>query len=393
VAKLVRFVLMDAGRGAWPRPIRFAATVVMFELAVFVAAYLVYWIARRPVDRDFGSQYAAASVGLHSGWSQIYDPGELKRFEQAFGAQFSIYLHPPPVAWLAVPLTALPFPLAALLWQGILLVALGACVVLIAPRGSAGRVLMILSIAGFQPTLFALGYATMSPLILLLLVGAVIAMRSGHQVIAGILLGITVLKPQLTLLILPLLLLSGYWKPVVTASAVALALAGLSVAVVGTDGARAYLSLLTSPGELNHAFPWTVKGLVGAGAPSLIATGLVVVALLGIAITLRPAPDLALGLGVLASLFVAQHLNYGDFLLWLLPIWLAFEAGRPRWLGATAGVTWLCGWFVVGIPQVALAGEIGLAIALVAAIVAARPQRAKAVATTTVSAQAAPNTS
>ncbi len=91
-------------------------------------------------------------------------------------------------------------------------------------------------------------------------------------------------------------------------------------------------------------------------------------------------------------MFVAQHLNFGDFVLWLIPIWLAFERGRPQWFGIVAGVTWLTGWFVVGIPLIALAGEGALAIALVAAISAARPSRSTEV-TAPVSIQPTPKTS
>ncbi len=392
MARFVRFVVGSAENGEWPKPVRFAAALAMLQFGLFVAAYLVFWIVNRPIERDFASQYAAASVGVRFGWSHIYDHQYLQRAEAAFGAPFSLYLHPPPVAWLAAPLTFLSFPIAALIWQAILLVALGASVYLIAPASTWGRTLTVLSVAAFQPTLFALGYATMSPLILLLVAGALRAMRNRHPVVAGALLGLTALKPQLTLLMLPLLLCSGYWKTALTAVGVAVVMAAVSVVAIGADGLRDYISVLTGPDLLNHVFPWTVKGLVGAGTPSFIATALVVLGLMAVGIWLRPYADLAIGLGVLASMFVAQHLNFGDFVLWLIPIWLAFERGRPQWFGIVAGVTWLTGWFVVGIPLIALAGEGALAIALVAAISAARPSRSTEV-TAPVSIQPTPKTS
>jgi len=54
-----------------PKLVRFAAAVAMLQLGIFVAGYLVYWIIKRPADRDFGAQYAAAYVGIHAGWSHI----------------------------------------------------------------------------------------------------------------------------------------------------------------------------------------------------------------------------------------------------------------------------------------------------------------------------------
>ena len=43
-----------------------------------------------------------------------------------------------------------------------------------------------------------------------------------------------------------------------------------------------------------------------------------------------------------------------------------------------AGLTWLTGWFVVGVPLVALAGEVALAAAIVGVMSTARPLRAVA---------------
>ena len=54
-------------------------------------------------------------------------------------------------------------------------------------------------------------------------------------------------------------------------------------------------------------------------------------------------------------------------MLWLLPVWIAFRAGRPWWLQAAAVVTWMTGWVVVVAPLVSLSAEIVLMVAVVAA--------------------------
>jgi hypothetical protein len=228
-------------------------------------------------------------------------------------------------------------------------------------------VLILLSVAGFQPVLFALGYGTMSPVVLLLLVGTLRAMEGegGSPVLAGVFLGLTALKPQLTLLVIPVLLAAGYWKTALTAVGVMVALAAASVAVIGVGGTRDYVSFLVSPETLLHPVPWTVKGLVGTGTPSFIATAVVIVAVVAAAIRLRPRPDVGLAVGILASLFVSQHLNVGDFVLWLLPVWLAFRAGRPWWLRAIAALTWMAGWLVLGVPIVCVVCDLALAVAFV----------------------------
>ena len=340
----------------------------MLELGLFVAGYLIYWIVQRPGDLDFGSQYAAAYVGIHYGWSHLYDPALIGPIEAANHLDgFAPFQHPPPDAWLAVPFLLLPLRWAGIIWQALLLVALIAATLLVSPPRRWDRVLTLLSVAGFQPVLIALGYGTMSPVVFLLLIGTLRAMEADAPVLAGVLLGLTALKPQLTLLVVPVLLGAGYWKTSLTAVAVMAALAVVSVAVIGSSGTRDYLSFLASPETLNHQMPITVKGLVGAGLPSFAATVVVLLAATAAAYRFRPRPDMALALGILASLFVAQHLNVGDFVLLLLPVWLAFRAGMPWWLRALAAMTWITGWLALGVPIATVAAEVALAAAFVVA--------------------------
>ena len=354
--------------------LRIGAAAAMFELGLFVVGYLIWWIVTRPGDRDFGSIYSAAFVGIHYGWSHIYDAGFTNPVEAANHLDgFAVFPNPPPVAWLAVPFALLPWRWAALIWQALLLAALISAALLTAPARRWDRTLILLSVLGFQPVLIALGYGTLSPLVLLLLIGTLRALEGEAPVMAGVMLGLTALKPQLTLLVVPILLAAGYWKTALSAVGVAAALAVASVVVVGANGTRDYIAYVTTPDVLNHPMPYTVKGLVGVGPPSFIATGVVVVAMIAIAIRFRPRPDTTLALGILASLFVAQHLNYGDFVLWLLPVWLAFRAGQPMWLRAVAALTWMTGWLVIAIPLVALAAEAALAVAFVVVIAQARP--------------------
>jgi hypothetical protein len=361
----VKSRLVGLGKSRLPRIV---AAVAMFELGLFVAGYLVYWIIQRPGDLDFGSQYAAAYIGIHYGWSRLYDPTLIGPIEAANHLDgFAPFQHPPPDAWLAVPFLLLPLRWAGLIWQALVLAALIAAALLLSPARRWDRVLILLSVAGFQPVLFALGYGTMSPVVFLLLVGTLRAMEGGSAVLAGVFLGLTALKPQLTLLTIPVLLAAGYWKTALTAVGVMAALAVASVAVIGVSATRDYVSFLVSPETLLHPVPWTVKGLVGSGTPSFIATAVVIVAVVVAAIRLRPRPDVALAVGILASLFVSQHLNVGDFVLWLLPVWLAFRTGRPWWLRAIAALTWVAGWLVLGVPIVCVVCDVALAMAFVVA--------------------------
>jgi len=354
--------------------LRVGVAVAMLELGIFVAGYLAYWIIDRPGDLDFGSQYAAAYIGVHYGWGHLYDTSLIGPIEAANHLDgYAPFQHPPPDAWLAVPFLLLPLRWAALIWQALLLGALVASALIISPARRWNRVFALLSVAGFQPCLVALGYGTMSPVVLILLCGALIALESDAPLLAGVLLGMTALKPQLTLLVIPVLLAAGYWKTAVIAIAVMAALALASAAVMGAAGTRDYVTFLLSPGAINHQMPLTIKSLVGVG-PSIVAwTGIVLVAAAAVSFRFRLRPDTALVLGILSSLFVAEHLNVGDLVLWLLPIWLAFRTERPFWLKATAGATWIAGWFAIGLPAVCVAMEAVLAVGFVVAAARARP--------------------
>src|SRR5258708_28720558 len=146
---------------------------------------------------------------------------------------FAPFQHPPPDAWLAIPFLLLPLRWAGLLWAALLLIALIAAALLVSPARRWDRALILLSVAGFQPVLFALGYGTMSPVVFLLLVGTLRALEGGSPILAGVFLGLPALKPQLTLLPIPVLLAAGYWKTALTAVGVMAALAIASVIVIG----------------------------------------------------------------------------------------------------------------------------------------------------------------
>ena len=116
--------------------LRIVAAVAMFELGLFVAVYLIYWIVQRPGDLDFGSQWAAAYIGIHYGWSRLYDPTLIGPIEAANHLDgFAPFQHPPPDAWLAIPFLLLPLRWAGLIWQALLLIALIACLGFVALIG------------------------------------------------------------------------------------------------------------------------------------------------------------------------------------------------------------------------------------------------------------------
>src|SRR5439155_3722305 len=97
--------------------------VVVFLLAVEL---LHLWQIPEYVGLDFHAYEAAARVGQQSGWAHIYDQGPVKAAESQLVPHQSTlrFISPPPVAWLAVLLTPLPYWLAYGVWAALMFSAL-----------------------------------------------------------------------------------------------------------------------------------------------------------------------------------------------------------------------------------------------------------------------------
>src|SRR3989442_2634677 len=133
------------------RLIRTSAALAILELGLCVAGYLVYWIVARPGDLDFGSQYGAAYIAVHHGWSHLYDLQLLHEFEAANHLDgLAPFQHPPPVAWLAVPFLVRPLRWAALVLRPLLLLALVPAALVRAPGRRWARAFSMLSVADFR---------------------------------------------------------------------------------------------------------------------------------------------------------------------------------------------------------------------------------------------------
>src|SRR5216684_4104591 len=133
--------------------------------AALFAAFDVYqWLAAYASDHfhnDFTFYYAAARIGATHGWQSIYDLGlqqaELNAMGSGIGvAQLARYISPPPVAWLALPFTLLPYPLAYWIWSSLLLIALAGTWYLAAPGAGRLRLIHLVAALGWVPVIYGL---------------------------------------------------------------------------------------------------------------------------------------------------------------------------------------------------------------------------------------------
>jgi glycosyl transferase family 87 len=209
---------------------------------------LLAWLPRYR-SSDFSLYYAAALVGRERGWAHIYDLAAYLPVQARLTGSRTLFLETPPVAWLALPLTYLPYPWATAIWD----LAEGAALVLAVgiwtPLRSWWRwpLAGVLG-AGFVPAAIALGFGEATLLLALALAGGLALVRRERPVAGGLLLALLCLKPQLGVLLPVALLAAGQLRAGVASIAGMAALASASVVALGPAGVQRYL------GEIQYNF-------------------------------------------------------------------------------------------------------------------------------------------
>lgn len=165
--------------------------------------------------------------------------------------------YPPHLLLLAAPFGLLPYGLAVLLWMGL---GLGAFYFAVRVSGGNWRDGAALLLAPAAVICIVSGQNSFLTAALLI---AVFRLLDGKPWLAGILLGLLTMKPQLGILFPLMLLLTRRWTVLFTAAATALSLAALTAAIYGTDIWSIYLGpaarmqefVLRSPSDI-------IKGLM-----------------------------------------------------------------------------------------------------------------------------------
>ena len=215
--------------------------VTIVALAVLIASaagflYLVLTahggvdVQGRPIGTDFSDVYAAGSYVVQGRAEAPFDLAQQYAREQAiFGEATPFYgwHHPPYFLFVAGALAKLPYGLALTLWQavtlGLYLLAIRAILASawlpseIASRPQADRLWLLLAFA-FPAVLINVGHGQ-NGFLTAALFGGALAVLDRRPILAGILLGLLVYKPQFGLMI-PIALAAGaYWRAIAAAAA------------------------------------------------------------------------------------------------------------------------------------------------------------------------------
>ena len=310
--------------------------------AILFAAFDLYQWAQAYASDNFHNDltfyYAAAKIGLSHGWQSIYDLRLQQEALDALGSRIQIaelarYISPPPVAWLAVPLTLLPFQVAYFVWSALLLTALGWTWYLAAPGTGRIRLVHLAAAVGWLPVIYGLQLGQPSLLVTLGVAGSYALLRRDRPFLAGLALGALVLKPQLAFLVPAALLVSGryraFWGSVVAVGALAL----VAALVVGPDGISTYQERLSFAAGVPVNRELTIAALIGNIPVARVVQALLAIWALALAYRLRGrGHEWVFIPALMGGLVASPYLHLDDLVMLGLAAWLYLRTSpRPGW--------------------------------------------------------------
>jgi hypothetical protein len=200
------------------------------------------------IGGDYPAFYGAGTIVLDGDSAHLYDPDRQAQAQRdLFGQEhdgFLYFAYPPAVAAAYAPLALLPYRLSyalhTLLMIGALVLALRVLrpiVPILARRFWVSAVLA----AAFFPMFRAIGGGQNTALTVLLIALAWRAAHDGHDVRAGVFIGLLLFKPQLAVLFLLLLLVTRRWRAIGGAAGVGVAWWVAGVPLLGVGWVRPWL--------------------------------------------------------------------------------------------------------------------------------------------------------
>jgi|GEM_PF-755411 len=312
--------------------------------APFAAWDIYKWVEAYASDHfhnDFTFYLAAARIGLSHGWRSIYDLSIQQAELDAMGsgihiAELARFISPPPVAWLALPFTPLPYELGYWIWSALLLSALASTWYLAAPGSGRERVIHAAAALGWLPVIYGLQLGQPGPFVALGVAGSYAFARSGRPFLSGLALGVLALKPQLGFLVPIALLVSGRYRAF-TGAATGLAVLGLASAItVGPDGIAAYSERLNFAAGVPVNRELTLAPLLGDLRLTRIVQVAIAILALALVYRLRKGPiEWTYVLAVVGGLVASPYLHLDDLVMLGLAAWLYLRIEhKPRWVWA-----------------------------------------------------------
>jgi hypothetical protein len=223
------------------------------------------------------------------------------------------------------------------------------------------RWLWLLGALAWYPLLYSLALAQPDMVLLLVVAAAWKLAQAGKPLLAGIVLGLSVLKPQLLLLLPLVLVVSGRWRIAAAWAATASALALVSLLVIGSQGLSDYLNLLSEARQIANNRYYTMAYLLGPGLLTDVAQGIVVaITVVGAYLNRHASLERAFALGLVATMLAATYWHVQDFTILVVAAWLFWRDHPPAWQRWWLLVVAIAGEFAW--PLTPLAILVGMAV-------------------------------
>lgn len=304
----------------------------------FTAWFVIFVPLHKEVlDNDLTLVYIGARIGLEQGWSHIYSLDlQHHLFTQLRpAAPFNDgerFLSPPPFAWLVVPLTALGPAGATCVWLALSVASLVAAWWIASPGSGWMRALWLVAALAWYPVQYSLSLAQPALVVLLAVIVCWKLAELGRPYLAGVVLGLSVLKPQLVLVLPLVLLAAGRWKIAAAWAATAGIAALVSMIVIGQQGVGDYRALLAEAQNVTNNRYFTPAFVLGPGFLSYAAQGVVVAAgVAGGLLNRRASLARLFALGLVATALGATYWHLQDYAIMAGAVLLFWRTGAPSW--------------------------------------------------------------
>lgn len=319
-----------------------AAMGVLLPLAAVEAVGAATQVAQKPYESDFALYYGVSTIGLQSGFSNIYEEAQRVRvwanLASSLGgppASFPV-IQPPTMALFTAPLALLPFSLAYGIWLVLIAGSVLLAWWLAAPGERLPRAGHLVALVSLLPVGLGLFVGQAVFLVFASVLVGWWLLRRRQDVAAGIVLLLILLKPQEAALVPLALLLVGRLRAFVTWAAGAVVVSAGSFAAIGFQGVAAYAGRLSSVSGHPQAYvsvpDLSAPSLVGGGYAGLVAIGVVVaVALFAIWIHRDGRLELPLAIAVVGSLTATPYLHEPDTVMLVAAGWLYLRSRPPAW--------------------------------------------------------------
>ena len=328
--------------------------VTLAFAAVVVALCLDVAIRHDPISVDFNTYMAAAQIGLHDGWSHIYDQGLVAIQQQllAPGSRRQPFISPPTVAFTVAPLALFPHPVAYVIWA---VLTFGAFAAALALAGISTGLSRWVAVVGALAPWWIMHSVNVGQVVPLVAAGLVVGwrlLRDRREVLAGIAFGAILLKPNTAMLVPLALLFATRYRALAAWGATAALVLLMTAAVLGPNGVMSYVNQMLGPWP-GGADNVTLRGALDAtGVFAAVLRTLIVAAVMGASYRMRASPAMVVPLAIVGSLLVSPYLHGSDLCLLAAAGWMIWEA-QPK----IAWRTLLAIAWVLASPFLYLRGE------------------------------------